>query len=207
METNTCSEIIICKQEPIMTCNGNTETYYTGSSIQLGRNDVSLSMLGKNDVSVFNKIEFIEMIRLHPELYDKYHDDFKDKNLKARTWAEIGDTFHMTPSEAEAKYNSVRSSYGRYLRTKRCDTADGRRMSPKYTELSWLEPFIEHRNDSSKKLNSTINLCADETESDAPSSMVARPPNYPNISYEERVLPNEFIERNQDSRGPFFTYR
>ena len=95
----------------------------------------------------------MDEVRTYTALYDRYNKDFKDKFKKLNAWTEIGKRFGISPSQAEKKYNNIRSSFVRYLRQKKkIPTGSGRKdlpPPPEFTNLDWLVTFIEHKYTSS----------------------------------------------------------
>ena len=95
----------------------------------------------------------MDEVRKYTALYDRYNKDFKDKFKKLNAWTEIGKRFGISPSQAEKKYNNIRSSFVRYLRRKKkIPTGSGRKdlpPPPEFTNLDWLVTFIEHKYTSS----------------------------------------------------------
>ena len=79
----------------------------------------------------FSKEKFMDKVRMFPVLYDKFNAEFKDKTKKQNAWVTIGALFNMTAKEAEEKYKSIRTSYGRYLKTKKnVPSGSGRNAVP-----------------------------------------------------------------------------
>ena len=98
--------------------------------------------------SIRNTQEYMEEVQKYPVLYDKFSKDFKDKYKKQNAWSAIATTFGVTP-EAEKRYKSIRTSFGRYLKKKKTlPTGTGRKDVPyiaEYENLDWLKTFIQHR--------------------------------------------------------------
>ncbi|XP_047135418.1 uncharacterized protein LOC124812612 [Hydra vulgaris] len=82
-----------------------------------------------------SKAAFMNEVQKFPVLYDKFNKDFKDKWKK-----------NLSPNQAEEKYKSIRSSYGRWLKSKKNIPSGSRRNSvpPQFLQLDWLNTFIEH---------------------------------------------------------------
>ncbi|XP_047144723.1 uncharacterized protein LOC124818211 [Hydra vulgaris] len=60
-----------------------------------------------------SKAAFMNEVQKFPVLYDKFNKDFKDKWKKKNAWEEVGRFSNLSPNQAEEKYKSIRSSYGR----------------------------------------------------------------------------------------------
>ena len=90
--------------------------------------------------------------------------DYKDKYKKLNARTKIGETFGLTPQEAESKYKNTRTGFGRYLgRVKSIPSGSGRNAVPVPKEpanLEWLSVCIEHK-------KTTSNLKRDPPDSDA----------------------------------------
>ena len=59
---------------------------------------------------------FMEELQRYESLYSKFSKDYKNKQVRDNGWLALGKKFNMTVEEAEKKYKSIRSSYGRWLR-------------------------------------------------------------------------------------------
>uniref|UniRef100_A0A1X7VAV1 MADF domain-containing protein n=1 Tax=Amphimedon queenslandica TaxID=400682 RepID=A0A1X7VAV1_AMPQE len=74
--------------------------------------------------SIRNSQEYMEEIQKYTVLYDKFSRDFKDKYKKQNAWSAIATTFGVTPEEAEKRYKSIRTSFGRYLKKRKLRQQD-----------------------------------------------------------------------------------
>ncbi|XP_047139136.1 uncharacterized protein LOC124815042 [Hydra vulgaris] len=94
-----------------------------------------------------SKAAFMNEVQKFPVLYDKFNKDFKDKWKKKNAWEEVGRLSNLSPNQAEEKYKSIRSSYGRWLKSKKnIPSGSGRNsVPPQFLQLDWLNTFIEHR--------------------------------------------------------------
>ena len=66
--------------------------------------------------SVVSPQTFMVVVQKYECLYNKSNRDYKDKYKKFNSWTKIGETFAMTPQEAESKYKNIRTGFGRYFR-------------------------------------------------------------------------------------------
>ena len=77
----------------------------------------------------------------------------RTNNVRDNCWLAMGKKFNTTAEEAEKKYKSIRSSYGRWLRkVKKIPSDSGRDAVPfagDYANLGWLEQHRGHRTRSS----------------------------------------------------------
>ena len=96
---------------------------------------------------------FMEELQRYESLYNKFSKDYKNKQVRDNCWLALGKKFNMTAEEAEKKYKSIRSSYGRWLRkVKKIPSGSGRDAVPfagDYANLGWLEQHRGHRTRSS----------------------------------------------------------
>ena len=83
-------------------------------------------MAGVEQGNVSNE-EFTEEIARYECVYHRNSKDFKDKNKKANCWNKIGEKFNLSSEEAEVKFRSIRTAYGRYL--KRLKTVSSKRRN------------------------------------------------------------------------------
>ena len=80
---------------------------------------------------------FMEELQRYESLYSKFSKDHKNKQVRDNCWLALGKKFNMTAEEAEKKYKSIRSSYGRWLRkVKKVPSGSGRRIYLKKSSLS-----------------------------------------------------------------------
>ena len=99
--------------------------------------------------------DFMNEVEKFPIFYDKFDKEFKEKWKKKNAWEEIGRLSNLSANQAEEKYKSIRSSYGRWLKSKRNIPSGSGRSSvpPQFLQLDWLNTFIEHR-------ETTSNICS-----------------------------------------------
>ena len=103
-------------------------------------------MAGVEQGNVSNE-EFMEEVARYECVYHRNSKDFKDKNRKANSWQKFGETFNLSPAEAEVKFRNIRIAYDRYLkRLKTLHSGSGRDAVPReFQNLEWLNPHIAHR--------------------------------------------------------------
>ncbi|XP_003390248.1 PREDICTED: uncharacterized protein LOC100632937 [Amphimedon queenslandica] len=93
--------------------------------------------------------DFMEEVQKYPVLYDRFSSEFKNKYIKQNAWTSVGKAFGASAEEAEKRYKSIRTSYGRYLKKKRhMPTGSGRKDVPcisEFENLDWLNIYIDHR--------------------------------------------------------------
>ena len=86
---------------------------------------------------------FMEELQRYECLYIKFSKDYKAKQVRDNCWKALGEKFKLTVEEAERKYKSICSSYGRFLRkAKQVPSGSGRDAVPvsgDFANLGWLE--------------------------------------------------------------------
>ena len=96
---------------------------------------------------------FIEELQRYEFLNNKFSKGYKNKHVRDNCWLAMGKKFNTTAEEAEKKYKSIRSSYGRWLRkVKKIPSSSRRNAVPfagDYANLGWLVQHIGHRTRSS----------------------------------------------------------
>ena len=94
---------------------------------------------------------FMEELQRYESLDNKFSKDYKQ--VRDNCWLAMGKKFNMTADEAEKKYKSIRSNYGRWLwKVKKIPSGSGRDAVPfadDYANLGSLEQHIGHRTRSS----------------------------------------------------------
>ena len=56
---------------------------------------------------------FMEEVHSYPAIWDKFCSDFKNKHKEVNAFTNIGLKFSISAEEAEKKYNSIRTMYGK----------------------------------------------------------------------------------------------
>ena len=58
-----------------------------------------------------NDIDFMELIREFPTIYNKKTKDFHDKRKKENFWKTISELLNTTTQEVERRYKTIRTSF------------------------------------------------------------------------------------------------
>ncbi|XP_078138373.1 uncharacterized protein LOC139919798 [Centroberyx gerrardi] len=94
-----------------------------------------------------------EEVRKHVHLYDPTAPDYKDHQLSVRTWREISKTIGLDTAECLRKWKNLRDKFVRVRKKlqqeKRSGDGAGKRKPTSYNFLSWLSPYIKHRDTDS----------------------------------------------------------
>ena len=89
---------------------------------------------------------------MYPILYNRFSSEFRDKHKKINTWKIFGSIFGLSGKEAEDKYKSIRTSYGRHFKCRRkIKSGSGTNALPRPSQfdyLDWLNIYIEHKDTS-----------------------------------------------------------
>lgn len=72
-------------------------------------------------------IEFINAVRVCPELWDAELPKYKDRRLKNERWRKIGEKFQCSSVEAYRKYRSLRT-YAKYEEKKKKNSDGGKQV-------------------------------------------------------------------------------
>ena len=59
------------------------------------------------------EISIVEFVKQHPELYDKEHPRFHDRNRREALWAEISAELKLQPFDVRRWFESQRTHYGK----------------------------------------------------------------------------------------------
>ena len=97
---------------------------------------------------------FMEELQRYESLNNKFSKGYKNKHVRDNCWLAMGKKFNTTAEEAEKKYKSIRSSYGRWLRKVEKIPSGSERdgavpFAGDYANLGWLEQHRGHRTRSS----------------------------------------------------------
>ena len=93
--------------------------------------------------------QLMDEIQRYPAIYDKFSEAFRNKFTKLNAWKSIAETLKMNAEDAERRYTSIRSAFGRYLKKlKSVKSGSGRSAVPTNKEMEgymWLATHISHR--------------------------------------------------------------
>ena len=89
--------------------------------------------------------EFMEVIRDFPGVYDKNHEDFRDKAKKEVCWEKISDVLNVRIEDTKRRYETIRTRLSRHLKRIKEGywSIDSKDM--KLDFLNWLVPYIKTR--------------------------------------------------------------
>ena len=88
---------------------------------------------------------FMEVIRDFPGVYDKNHEDFRDKTKKEECWEKISDVLNVRIEDTKRRYETIRTRLSRHLKRIKEGywSIDSKDM--KLDFLNWLVPYIKTR--------------------------------------------------------------
>ena len=95
-----------------------------------------------------NDASFMEIIREFPTIYNRASKDFKERNKKANSWKKIAEYVGQSVEDVKRRYESIRTSFSRYLQKRRGKSGSGVEdtpLEPKFEHLRWLLSFITTR--------------------------------------------------------------
>ena len=92
---------------------------------------ICCNMAGVEHGNVSNE-KFMEEVARYQCVYHRNSKDFKDKYKKANCREKIGEKFILSAAEAEVKFRTIRTAYGRYLKhLKTLPSGSGRDAVPR----------------------------------------------------------------------------
>ena len=115
---------------------------------------VELKMAENNtgkESELYDNENFMNLVQNYRIIYDKKCKDYKDTRKKKNAWLELSKKVGVDVAEAQKRYNSIRTSFSKYLRKQRAAkvTGTGRNDLPEIKEefeyLRWLITHIKHR--------------------------------------------------------------
>eukprot|EP00111_Clytia_hemisphaerica_P009846 TCONS_00028867-protein len=89
--------------------------------------------------------EFMEVIRDFPGVYDKNHEDFRDKTRKEECWEKISDILNVRIEDTKRRYETIRTRLSRYLKRIKEGYWTIETKDIKLDFLHWLVPYIKTR--------------------------------------------------------------
>ncbi|XP_047507468.1 cell wall protein DAN4-like [Pieris napi] len=102
-------------------------------------------------------IKFVQEIEKHACLYNYKLPEYMRKNIIDKTWAEIGNKFQITGSEAKEKWKNLRSVFVRHLKPAKSGAGTAQKK-PYYLAdyMQFTVPFIKTAGKPSGNLKETI---------------------------------------------------
>ena len=86
----------------------------------------------------------VEFVKEHPELYDKEHGHFHDRQRKDALWAEISAELKLQPFDVRRWFKSQRTCYGKFSKQQsgQVPTEMTKRQSWVYQQMGFLKTHI-----------------------------------------------------------------
>ena len=93
------------------------------------------------------EISIVEFVKLHPELYDKEHPRFHDRNRREALWAEISAELKLQPFDVRRWFESQRTYYGKLskLQSGQAPREMTKRQSWVYQQMGFLKTHIRRK--------------------------------------------------------------
>ena len=86
----------------------------------------------------------VEFVKLHPELYDKEHSRFHDRNRREALWAQISAELKLQPFDVRCCFESQRTRYGK-LQSGQAPREMTKRQSWVYQQMGVLKTHIRRK--------------------------------------------------------------
>ena len=93
------------------------------------------------------EISIVEFVKQHPELYDKEHPRFHDRNRREALWAEISAELKLQPFDVRRWFESQRTRYGKLskLQSGQAPREMTKRQSWVYQQMGFLKTHIRRK--------------------------------------------------------------
>ena len=93
------------------------------------------------------EISIVEFVKLHPELYDKEHPRFHDRNRREALWAEISAELKLQPFDVRRWFESQQTRYGKLskLQSGQAPREMTKRQSWVYQQMGFLKTHIRRK--------------------------------------------------------------
>ena len=93
------------------------------------------------------EISIVEFVKQHPELYDKEHPRFHDRNRREALWAEISAELKLQPFDVRRWFESQRTRYGKLskLQSGQAPREMTKRQSWVYQQMDFLKTHIRRK--------------------------------------------------------------
>ena len=93
------------------------------------------------------EISIVKFVKQHPELYDKEHPRFHDRNRREALWAEISAELKLQPFDVRRWFESQRTCYGKLseLQSGQAPREMTKRQSWVYQQMGFLKTHIRRK--------------------------------------------------------------
>ena len=93
------------------------------------------------------EVSIVEFVKLHPELYDKEHSRFHNRNRREALWAEISAELKLQPFDVRCWFESQRTRYGKLskLQSGQAPREMTKRQSWVYQQMGFLKTHIKRK--------------------------------------------------------------
>ena len=93
------------------------------------------------------EVSIVEFVKLHPELYDKEHSRFHDRNRREALWAEISAELKLQPFDVRRWFESQRTHYVKLskLQSGQAPREMTKRQSWVYQQMGFLKTHIRRK--------------------------------------------------------------
>ena len=111
------------------------------------------------------EISIVEFVKQHPELYDKEHPCFHDRNRREALWAEISAELKLQPFDIRRWFESQRTRYGRLskLQSGQAPREITKRQSWVYQQMGFLKPTSDERGPTEVQVLRPVQIPASRT--------------------------------------------
>ena len=175
------------------------------------------------------EISIVEFVKQHPELYDKEHPHFHDRNRREALWAEISAELKLQPFDVRRWFESQQTRYGKLskLQSGQAPRKLTKRQSWVYQQMGFLKTHIRRKGanrssgfEASPNTSRQDKSCGSTTDTEHLESSVLRERSQSVITstpvsttdskilkhFEQmRTLISGFLQQKSD-RQPFFDY-
>ena len=93
------------------------------------------------------EVSIVELVKQHPELYDKEHPRFHDRTRRETLWAEIAAELHLQPFDVRRWFEPQRTCYGKLskLQSGQAPREMTKRQSWVYQQMGFLKTHIRRK--------------------------------------------------------------
>ncbi|XP_071631348.1 uncharacterized protein [Temnothorax longispinosus] len=126
------------------------KTYYTDleDSQDMYSQDMDVSV---TELNIESDATFIDVVRGYPHIYAKNLKDFKDKNVRERSWVEIASVMNCSVEDCQKRWIRLRDRFSKERRLRDAETRSGsgsttgRKGFPLYENMMFLSEHIQSR--------------------------------------------------------------
>ena len=102
----------------------------------------------ESQIDYLSDVDFIEIIRDFPTIYNRSSRDFKDKTKEENRWKAVAEKVNGTVEEVKRSYDTIWTQFGKYIKKRKEKSGSctvDLPLDPTFAHMMWLKNFIISR--------------------------------------------------------------